>query len=153
MYSYVFDTAKAKWMPWLDTVEAKAPEADAEYSSIIVQTVDTVRYSFLLNQLVRRGRPCLFVGPTGTGKSVYVKRHLAEGLPEEFVHMLMTFSAQTSANMSQDIVDGRLDKRRKGVYGPPPAKRMVVFVDDLNMPEVRSCQDSALELTYLQLGV
>lgn len=100
VYSYVYDIGKAKWVPWLETVDVKPPDGDAEYSSIIVQTVDTVRYSFLLDKLVRHKRPCLFVGPTGTGKSVYVKRHLAEGLPVRCVHMLMTFSAQTSANMS-----------------------------------------------------
>ena len=31
-------------------------------------------------------------------------------------------------------IDGRLDRRRRGVYGPTPGRRAVVFVDDLNMP-------------------
>jgi len=31
-------------------------------------------------------------------------------------------------------VDARLDRRRKGVYGPPQGTRAVVFVDDLSMP-------------------
>jgi dynein heavy chain len=31
-------------------------------------------------------------------------------------------------------VDGRLEKRKKGVYAPPIGKQAALFVDDLNMP-------------------
>ena len=96
------------------------------------------RYTYLLNQLVQQRRAALFVGPTGTGKSVYIKSHLQTGLSDAYANMVLTFSAQTSANMTQDIIDGRLDKRRKGVFGPPVGKQMVVFVDDLNMPQVET---------------
>lgn len=35
---------------------------------------------------------------------------------------------------SQDVIDSKLERRRRGVFGPPPTKRQVFFIDDLNMP-------------------
>eukprot|EP00854_Cymbomonas_tetramitiformis_P002297 gene2297-3019_t len=138
VYDFTFDKGKGKWVPWVELIPDEPLSPELEYTKIIINTVDTMRYKFLVKTLATRHDHLLLVGPTGTGKSVYIKGLLMEdmGQPEVFTSLVFTFSAQTSANMTQDIIDGKLDKRRKGVYGPPIGKRSILFVDDLNMPQV-----------------
>lgn len=60
---------------------------------------------------------------------------LVNKMPSEFDNIFMTFSARTSANQTQDIIDSKMDKRRKGIFGPPAGKKFIIFVDDFNMPQ------------------
>ncbi|EFJ27757.1 hypothetical protein SELMODRAFT_94851 [Selaginella moellendorffii] len=134
VYDFVFNKDRAKWVPWTDLVDETPPSPEADFARIIVSTADTVKYLFLVNELVMHTFPLLLVGPTGTGKSQYVKQYLMKLDTSKFQSMFFNFSAQTSANQTQDIIDSKLVKRKQGIFGPQKGKQCIILVDDLSMP-------------------
>lgn len=60
--------------------------------------------------LLKNEIPLLFVGPTGTGKSVIVLDYLMNLPKEKFLANVLNFSARTAANTVQDIIISKLDK-------------------------------------------
>ncbi|KAI8927547.1 dynein heavy chain and region D6 of dynein motor-domain-containing protein [Entophlyctis helioformis] len=138
IYDYVFERDKktgGTWKLWTDTIEKADIPPKTRFNSITIPTVDTARYSYLLDLFLKHSKQCLFVGPTGTGKSVYVNNKLLTGMPrDKYTPVFINFSAQTSANQTQEIILSKLDKRRRGVFGPAHGLKCVIFVDDLNMP-------------------
>ena len=136
IYDFRWDVTKSEWVPWENDIDKSPIPPEMAFKQIIVPTVDTVRYLFLADLSIQYNNPILFCGPTGTGKSVYMQGHLMgmdkeKWAPPNFVG----FSAKTSSNITQYLIDAKLDKRRKGYYGPPIGKRMAIMVDDLNMPQ------------------
>ena len=134
IYDYFFDAKSGKWVNWFENQVVYRIPKDAKYNSIVVPTIDSIRNEWLIEKLIRKGYHVMCTGDTGTGKSVTIKNKLLSGMPSKFNSIFINFSAQTSANQTQDMIDSKLDKRRMGVLGPPLGNTCVVFVDDLNMP-------------------
>lgn len=57
-----------------------------------------------------------------------------EELQKGFQPVTLMFSAQTSSIRTQQIIETKLEKKRKNLLGAPVGKRVVMFIDDVNMP-------------------
>ncbi|KAI4532318.1 hypothetical protein MG293_017583 [Ovis ammon polii] len=137
VYDYMYELKhRGRWVHWNELIKSTSlGNKRVKIQDIIVPTMDTIRYTFLMDLSITYAKPLLFVGPTGTGKSVYVKDKLMNHLEKNlYFPFYVNFSARTSANQVQNIIMARLDKRRKGVFGPPMGKKCIIFIDDMNMP-------------------
>ena len=123
------------WVDWLDTISDYKIDIREDYTDIVVPTFDSIRMKYLKKLLISHKKHILCPGGTGTGKTINIEELLTKEMPEEYQSLVITFSAQTSANQTQDALDEKFEKRARGVFGPSPGKRFVIFVDDLNMPK------------------
>jgi dynein heavy chain len=134
VYDNVFNVETNKWQAWESIMEPYQIAPDASFQEMVIPTLDSTRYGFILRTMFLDHKPVLFAGETGTGKTVVVKTTIAELDQSKFDSIEVNFSAQTTCNMTQRTIYGKMEKRRKGVYGPLPGKHAIIFVDDLNMP-------------------
>jgi dynein heavy chain, axonemal len=137
LYDSIWCAGEGKWRLWESCLPSSTIPQGAVFHEIVVPTTATLQFDHIVNLLLTRKRRLLVCGPTGTGKSVLMKRLLLKSLPREsWLPIVIGFSAQTTAFLTQDQVDRKMERRRKGVHGPRPGQTCVVFVDDLNMPQI-----------------
>nr|XP_055113102.1 dynein axonemal heavy chain 2 isoform X1 [Symphalangus syndactylus] len=135
VYEYFVDPKIRSWTSFED----KLPKSwryppNSPFYKIMVPTVDTVRYNYLVSTLVANQNPVLLVGPVGTGKTS-IAQSVLQSLPSsQWSVLIVNMSAQTTSNNVQSIIESRVEKRTKGVYVPFGGKSMITFMDDLNMP-------------------
>lgn len=137
LYDNYFETSNLSLDLWEKKVHAYEAPADRKFASILVPTVDTTRYSWLLNALLNIKRPVMFCGDSGTAKTVTVLSAFRQLDNEKYIFLNVNFSSRTTSRNFQDVVEENIDKKSLKSYGPKAlGKKMILFIDDLNMPVI-----------------
>ncbi|NXC27886.1 DYH9 protein, partial [Campylorhamphus procurvoides] len=136
VFDFYIDTETKKFEPWSKVIPQFGFDPEMPLQACLVPTPETVRVQYLLDRLLERRRPVMLVGSAGTGKSVLVGEKLSSLDTDRYVVKKVPFNYYTTSAMLQGVLEKPLDKKAGRNYGPPGTKRLVYFIDDLNMPAV-----------------
>lgn len=153
MYDY-FVADSAEWQLW----ETRVPEwrypvgvERPKYASLVIPTVDSVRYERLLGMVASVGGATLLVGGPGTAKTTIVAQYMAKLNTDTYTYKSITFSSLTTPNIFQFAIEGAVEKRQGRTYGPAGGKKMAVFIDDISMPDFNDWGDQVTNEAVRQL--
>src|SRR5688572_13919541 len=92
------------------------PAAGTPFHRILVPTVDTVRHHFILQALLMHKHHSLIVGTTGCRNTSMVQA-LLEAADQNTLALSINFSAASTAETTQEMIESRLDRRQRNTYG------------------------------------
>ncbi|KAF3425259.1 hypothetical protein E2986_13407 [Frieseomelitta varia] len=136
LYDYFLDLEKNIWLPWKVLVSDYVHDREKNFSDILVPTLDTLRTTWFVQMMNERNRPVLLVGETGTSKTAIIHEFLRNLSTEKYNQLLINFSSRTTSMDVQRNIEAVVEKKTREIYGPPPGKKLLLFIDDMNMPLV-----------------
>uniref|UniRef100_A0A8D1A5Y0 Dynein axonemal heavy chain 9 n=1 Tax=Sus scrofa TaxID=9823 RepID=A0A8D1A5Y0_PIG len=136
IFDYYIDPETKKFEPWSKLTPQFELDPEMPLQACLVHTSETIRVCYFLERLMARRRPVMLVGTAGTGKSVLVGAKLASLDAEEHLVKNVPFNYYTTSAMLQAALEKPLEKKAGRNYGPPGNKKLIYFIDDMNMPEV-----------------
>uniref|UniRef100_A0A7N6A444 Dynein heavy chain 9, axonemal n=1 Tax=Anabas testudineus TaxID=64144 RepID=A0A7N6A444_ANATE len=136
VFDYYIDPESKKFEPWSKMVPRFEMDTDTPLQACLVHTTETIRVRYFMDRLLEHRRPVMLVGNAGTGKSVLVGDKLASLDAEKYMIKNVPFNYYTTSAMLQAVLEKPLEKKAGRNYGPPGSRRLIYFIDDMNMPEV-----------------
>ncbi|XP_044574110.1 dynein beta chain, ciliary [Drosophila ananassae] len=136
IFSFYIDNETKKFLPWTNLVPDFELDMDLPLQSNLVNTAETTRLRFFMDTLIEADHPLMLIGPSGSGKTILMNAKLNALPTDKYAVTNVPFNFYTTSEMLQRILEKPLEKKAGRNYGPIGNKRMIYFVDDMNMPEV-----------------
>lgn len=135
IFNYYIDPETKAFLPWTKLVPDYELDPDVPLQSVLVNTSETTRLRYFMDMLIEKRHAVMLVGGAGSGKSVIVADKL-NTLSLRYAVTNVPFNFYTTSMVLQQLLERPLEKKSGRVFGPAGNRRMIYFVDDLNMPEV-----------------
>lgn len=129
LMEYRFDGTET-WWPWLRTDEPVS-SATTSLSTLLVPTKESNCMLSWLSNAIAAHLPVIIVGDANAGKTTTIRHFLNELPKDKYLFNILQLTGNVRAQQVQELVMAKLDRRRKGVFGPPVGKSGVLFADDL----------------------
>ncbi|KAF4519979.1 hypothetical protein B566_EDAN005479 [Ephemera danica] len=144
LFEYFWDTNRQAWINWSWNVAAYVHEPEKPLSEILVPTSYTGQTTWLLNLTTKFYfhelffqkvfRPLVLVGTTGSSKTITIQSFLRNLDLTIYLPQSVALSSSTSAMQIQTVIEATMQNRTRDVLEPIAGKKVVIFLDDLNMP-------------------
>ncbi|XP_055643505.1 dynein axonemal heavy chain 6 [Toxorhynchites rutilus septentrionalis] len=136
LWDYRINTSAKTWENWIAIHPQFEYNPNVPYFDLLVPTLDTTKYGYVAQMLFNDQNPVMFTGDTGAGKSVLARDILNKLMKMDVIPIFVNFSAQSESIRTQEIIESRLERRKKTLLGAPINKRIIIFIDDVNMPKL-----------------
>ncbi|XP_077022232.1 dynein axonemal heavy chain 17 isoform X3 [Tamandua tetradactyla] len=136
IFDYYIDPDTKKFMPWTDKVPSFELDPDIPLQASLVHTTETIRIRYFMDLLMEKSWPVMLVGNAGSGKSVLMGDKLENLNMDDYMVQSVPFNFYTTSAMLQGVLEKPLEKKSGRNYGPPGTKKLIYFIDEMNMPEV-----------------
>jgi dynein heavy chain len=135
VFDYYIDTESKRFEPWSKKVPKFELDPEIPLQAALVHTNETTRIRYFMDMLIGIKRPIMLIGNAGLGKTVIINDKLSS-LGEDYAVANVPFNFYTTSEMLQRILEKPLEKKAGRNFGPPGNKKLIYFIDDMNMPEV-----------------